>query len=513
MAEMGETHFQRLNFFRGFRTTEADWNAGERYHVDKRKLHNRMLHGPGVVADALGGLQVRARGRGELAVDVQPGYAVDGQGNDLMLWTPQVVPFHPADFKLPGTVHLVLRYVEEFSDFVAYPEHPDFKGHRRIRELATLTWTMAAPDSQTDVELCRVAVSQDVRRLVAPRDPHAPGLDEVDTRFVPLAGTAGTRLSPQLHVQALDALVQAKPVYAWMAHKLALLPAADVLHALTTLEMVWHVGHVDLRNVFALQRIVLDHERVLVQALQAEHPQISGRREFAAIHKQAHTSLRRLDEGVRTVEALEVLVAARGDMTALWRSLFAQQMASVSQLQARAVETNAAVEAIRVRSEAFEERLLIEGLDLVRVDAVDPLDADSERAHKWKISQERDKYRTRQKLKYPDGVVVEDAGVAFEGGELTWELGHIEPDRDVYLIWRTDYAHGDWEAEVEGNGRRLPNAVCAGNDRKHRWRNWVYIIAAEHVTETTLAMKWTPLTAGRDVNVFKMWAYQPVRRA
>ena len=147
-----------------------------------------------------------------------------------------------------------------------------------------------------------------------------------------------------------------------------------------------------------------------------------------------------------------------------------------------------------------------------RTDTLDPLDAESERSHAWKVTGERDKYRTRQKLKYPDGAVVEDAGVAFEGGQLEFEMRNIEPGKDVYLIWRTDYVHGDWEAEVEGNDRRLKNAVCAGSDRKFRWRNWVYVVPAEHVREVAMRFKWKPVTADRDLNVFKMWAYQPAKR-
>ena len=91
-------------------------------------------------------------------------------------------------------------------------------------------------------------------------------------------------------------------------------------------------------------------------------------------------------------------------------------------------------------------------------------------------------------------------------------MRNIEPGKDVYLIWRTDYVHGDWEAEVEGNDRRLKNAVCAGSDRKFRWRNWVYVVPAEHVREVAMRFKWKPVTADRDLNVFKMWAYQPAKR-
>lgn len=44
-----DTAFQRLNFFTGFFTTADDWNQGQEYHLEKRKLHNRGLHTAGVI--------------------------------------------------------------------------------------------------------------------------------------------------------------------------------------------------------------------------------------------------------------------------------------------------------------------------------------------------------------------------------------------------------------------------------------------------------------------------------
>jgi hypothetical protein len=44
--------FKRLNFFNGFFTTAQDWQDGETYHMEKRKLHNRGLHTPGVIFGA-----------------------------------------------------------------------------------------------------------------------------------------------------------------------------------------------------------------------------------------------------------------------------------------------------------------------------------------------------------------------------------------------------------------------------------------------------------------------------
>ena len=101
---------------------------------------------------------------------------------------------------------------------------------------------------------------------------------------------------------------------------------------------------------------------------------------------------------------------------------------------------------------------------------------------------------------------------ALVAGEFEFEVKNVEPGKDVYVVWRMDYVYGDWEAEVEANDRRLANCICAGSDRKFRWRNWVYVVPAENVREVSLRIKLKPVTAGRDINVFKMWAFQPTKR-
>ena len=126
--------FKRINFFKGFLTTEHDWNDAERYHIEKRRLHNRLLHAPGVVFGYGGDLKAVARARGDLSVEVQAGYAVDGQGRDLMMWDAEIKTLVLEEYKLPQTIYIVLRYYEQETDFIAYKENAAYKGHRRILE-------------------------------------------------------------------------------------------------------------------------------------------------------------------------------------------------------------------------------------------------------------------------------------------------------------------------------------------------------------------------------------------
>ena len=144
------------------------------------------------------------------------------------------------------------------------------------------------------------------------------------------------------------------------------------------------------------------------------------------------------------------------------------------------------------------------------MDFINVLNKRSEADHKFKIIDARDKYRTRQKLKYPDGVIVEDIGIAFEGGHAEFEISNVVPSRDLFMIARMDYVHGDWEAEVYVNDKKVTNWTCKGSDRKFRWRNWPLKIPAENVGDAFLSIRVVPVTADRDVNLFMLWFYQPV---
>ncbi|HOI11925.1 MAG TPA: hypothetical protein PK313_15700, partial [Myxococcota bacterium] len=169
----------------------------------------------------------------------------------------------------------------------------------------------------------------------------------------------------------------------------------------------------------------------------------------------------------------------------------------------------AAWDALKVRSEAFGETLAIGERNYKRIDQLDIFDEESEKRHHFVITEERDRYRSRQRLKYPDGVQIEDVGVHFEGGHAQFEVFNVEPNRDVVMVCRIDYVRGDYEAEVHINGRKAKNLAVPGNDMKFRWRNWPYVIPADMVNEPILRVVITPVKQDRDVNLFTVWSYQP----
>ena len=71
---------ERPRFFAGQLLTEAELNSDQAYVLAKNRLHNRYLHGPGVVC----GLEV-ACDACDGWVSIAPGYAIDPCGNDIVL--------------------------------------------------------------------------------------------------------------------------------------------------------------------------------------------------------------------------------------------------------------------------------------------------------------------------------------------------------------------------------------------------------------------------------------------
>ena len=80
-ANLAATAFVRPTFFAGQLLTEDDLSALTAYVTAKDRLHNRYLFGGGVVC----GLWVNCDPCGGGTVTVQPGYALDCCGNDLIL--------------------------------------------------------------------------------------------------------------------------------------------------------------------------------------------------------------------------------------------------------------------------------------------------------------------------------------------------------------------------------------------------------------------------------------------
>lgn len=137
---------QLPNFFTGKLLSVDDLQTEQTYHRERARLHNRLLHGTGVVA----GLDVRSRG-GEIVVGA--GMAIDPIGNEIVhTGTSSLTP-------APGTkgcraLFVVARYSETLTDPIVLPDRTEFT---RIRPGITLEIASDAPRAgDTSIALARL---------------------------------------------------------------------------------------------------------------------------------------------------------------------------------------------------------------------------------------------------------------------------------------------------------------------------------------------------------------------
>lgn len=100
---------RRPNYFQGKLLGVDDFAQEQEYHRSKRRLHNRLLHGWGVVA----GLEVSA-GQGDTELLISPGLAIDACGNEILVPEHMVVDASawPSTGSGNRDVYLAIRYAE-----------------------------------------------------------------------------------------------------------------------------------------------------------------------------------------------------------------------------------------------------------------------------------------------------------------------------------------------------------------------------------------------------------------
>jgi len=511
MSENAQQGFKRINFFKGFLTTEKDWNDAERYHIDKRRLHNKLMHSSGIVYGYAGDLKVSARARGDLSVEVQPGYAIDGQGNDLMIFDATIRNINLEEFRLPQTIYIVLRYYEELTDFIAYKENLEYKGHRRVLESCRVELSQTEPDQSREVELARIYLEKGVQRVRDARDPADPKANEIDMRFTPKGGMMGSTLPPALRLRLETLLMQVRRAAIEYSRR-SVISSHDVIQACNSALMMLYANLLDLKNVFDCFRLIIDTEGEMALDVDVHHPTIAQKKEFSEYRRQVEVLRGLLAENKNTMDAYMNLLAYQAKCAEIALAAVAGEKPMIAAPEKKDDAPKIADikdwEGVKGMPSP-KPQMDLEGITWVLVDEIEILNKESEDKHIFTIKEAKDSYRSRQKLKYPDGTTVEDTGRAHVDGFSEFKLHNITPGRPVVVLRRMDYVYGDYELELSVNGKKVSIVSCVGTDRVHRWRNWPAMIPADAVTAETLLVRQQSVTAGRDINMFHIWVYQP----
>ena len=312
------TGFKRLNFFTGFFTTADDWNEGQEYHLEKRRLHNRGLHTPGVIPGERNELRVEAAGG--LNLRVMPGAALDGEGNEIYLGVPRILTVDPGDYSLPRLVYVAISYREEESGYVENVDTPEFSGNTRVSEIPGLELTTEAPDNLTRIELARVDLQPGVTVIAAPADPQNPGGNEIDMRFVRKAGSVGVeeeRLSPAELDRLIQLMADGRRDFAALDGRFPVPSVSDVRHGALSLEMLARLGEIRPGRLGDVLAALAAVEQDVAQELGAAYPALVPIPEFAAYRDAVSALLERIRQGA----GMDVLLTAQAAVSEAAREL------------------------------------------------------------------------------------------------------------------------------------------------------------------------------------------------
>jgi hypothetical protein len=187
---------KRINPFPGL-TIDADmWQEAHSYHRDQQRLHILAFHKVGIVE----GLEVIANNPPDRSVVIQPGMAVDPEGNAIIVPQPQ---HYQLQTRNKGTIYLVI----QFREVSAEPYQPPEGGQpTRILEAYRIRETEKLPD-ETHLELARIDFGPGEEVIRDAKTKSNPGKNEINLGYRQDAKSAAPMLAPQVVPEKTDAAV------------------------------------------------------------------------------------------------------------------------------------------------------------------------------------------------------------------------------------------------------------------------------------------------------------------
>lgn len=164
--------FERLHISDGLTITAERWQQAHNYHRQRQNFHYQALYEPGIVY-GLGVAPMPHQPDGRL-LQIQPGVAIDVQGNPIILRTPEEFRITSDSTEgYPLWVYLAVNYVD-----------PD--DLRRSTTVRTVQETYRIVEKlhldPKDVEICRIQLLPGASLIQPPIDVFAPLPNQLDFR-------------------------------------------------------------------------------------------------------------------------------------------------------------------------------------------------------------------------------------------------------------------------------------------------------------------------------------------
>ncbi len=196
---------QRLQVSDGLLVTAERWQVAHQYHRQRQNLHFQAFHQGGIVSGlgvcpTVAPAQVANAYRDGRWLQVQPGVAMDDQGNPIVVPDPVTYRIAAQPTTDPLLVYLVLKFVD--------PDQLEPRtGTHVVQETFRLEEKVAPPEG-SEIELCRLVLLPGDAPITLPQNGFAPVANELDWRYRP---RAQARPQGSLTLGYLTLTAQAKP--------------------------------------------------------------------------------------------------------------------------------------------------------------------------------------------------------------------------------------------------------------------------------------------------------------
>ena len=177
--------FERLNAIDGLLINAERWHKAQEYHRQRQNFHYQALHQPGIVCGLGVKLitadsqvpQVYKDGRG---IQIQPGIAIDLQGNPIIV--PQAQNLHID--KLPQQDAFTVYIVVDYRD----PQDLDISSTQEMLQEKFRFDVKVRPPNDLEIEICRIIfpANRDLKISLA-KNILRPGYNNLDFRYRQLA--------------------------------------------------------------------------------------------------------------------------------------------------------------------------------------------------------------------------------------------------------------------------------------------------------------------------------------
>jgi hypothetical protein len=257
---------ERLNVYDGLAIDAKRWQSAHQYHRKRQNLIYQSLNQPGIVY----GLGVRSiQAPKDIIeefsqipwVEIQPGIAIDWQGNPIIVPKPETMPLDLPRLSQPMTVYLVISHRD--------PDQLEYTGDREMLTESFRLDLFLNPPCQGELELCRFTweTRGHITRLNAPNDVFAPQANELDLRYRMLAHSrsiqeirVGILTNRESYHKSFQYLQKSAPFLApelkinleYFNHPNSLAPDPDDVEELTTRIAALHLSygfHRDRREI------------------------------------------------------------------------------------------------------------------------------------------------------------------------------------------------------------------------------------------------------------------------